>query len=68
MKIKKIIWRKFTHLRETDKGDVSTIVAPLLNSSISILVLRGSCVSFVALNGNVFCIGTEMTIQLFLSK
>ncbi len=30
----------------------------LLNSSISILALRGSCVSFVASNGNVFGIGT----------
>jgi hypothetical protein len=44
------------------------LVVPLLNSSISILVLRGLCVSFVALNGNVSGIGTKMTIRLFLSK
>ncbi len=30
------------------------VVVPLLNSSISVLVLHCSCVSFIALNGNIF--------------
>jgi hypothetical protein len=41
------------------------LVVPVMSSSISILVLCCSCVSFIASNGNVSCIGMEMPIQAF---
>ncbi len=48
-----------------DKGDVSCPASEFIYIFFSFC---GSCVSFVALNGNVFGIGTEITIRLFLSK
>ncbi len=44
------------------------LVVLLLNSSNAILVFCWSCVSSVALNGNIFCIGTEIPILLFSNK
>jgi hypothetical protein len=41
------------------------LVVPVMSSSISILVLCCSCVSFIALIRNVSCIGMEMPIRLF---
>ncbi len=40
------------------------LVVPVINSSISILVFCHSCVSCIASNRNVSCMGTEMPIRL----
>ncbi len=70
MSEKHSFWYPPNHMRFL-RGPISfnekrvMLVVLLLNSSISILVLRCSCVSYIASNGNVFWISKEMQYGSF---